>query len=57
MALYLGSSNKLKLIINNNAYHFNLFLKTPIANVIRLLSSDGCVLKDLNGVYLTVKGE
>lgn len=55
MALYLGSSEKLKVNINNVVHIFNLFSNTPITNGVRLVSSDGCVLKDSNGVYLTVK--
>lgn len=54
MALYLGNSKKLKLIFNNEVYRLNLFTETPITNGIRLLSSDGYILKDINGIYLTV---
>lgn len=55
MALYLGSSEKLKININNNVYYLNLFSENPITNGIRLLSSDGYILKDSNGLYLTFK--
>lgn len=55
MALYLGSREKLKVNINNVIYIVNLFSNTPITNGIRLASSDGYVLKDSNGVYLTAK--
>jgi hypothetical protein len=55
MALYLGSSDKLKININNVAYYLNLFSKIPITNGIRLLSSEGDTLKDSNGLYLTTK--
>lgn len=55
MALYLGNSNKLKVIFNGTVYKFNLFSGTPITNGIRLLSFDNCILKDSNGVYLTVE--
>ena len=54
MALYLGSSEKLKLILNNEVYRFNLFSSNPITNGIRLLSSEGYILRDINGLYLTV---
>lgn len=55
MALYLGSSDKLKININNVAYYLNLFSNIPITNGIRLLSSEGYMLKDSNGLYLTTK--
>ena len=55
MALYLGSSKKLKVSINNVVYRFNLYSKTPITNGIRLLSSESYILKDSSGLYLTVK--
>lgn len=55
MALYLGSSEKLKININNLEYYLNLFSEKPITNGIRLLSSDGYILKDSNGLYLTFK--
>jgi hypothetical protein len=55
MALYLGSSDKLKININNVTYYLNLFSTTPITKGIRLLSSEGYILKDSNGLYLTAK--
>lgn len=55
MALYLGSSEKLKVTINDIVYRFNLYSQTPITNGIRLLSSDGYTLKDVNSMYLTVE--
>lgn len=55
MALYLGSSDKLKLYWDDTLYRFNLFTKTPITNGIRLLSFDNFILKDSSGLYLTVK--
>ena len=55
MALYLGSSEKLKINLNNITYYMNLFSENPITNGIRLLSSDGYILKDSNGLYLTFK--
>lgn len=54
MALYLGE-NKVRINLNGNVYCLNLFSNTPIINSIRLLSSEGYVLKDSNGNYLTVK--
>lgn len=56
MGLYLGSSDKLKVNLNNIIYNFNLFSSIPITNGIRLLTSDSCVLKDSKGLYLTLKG-
>ena len=55
MALYLGSSEKRKVILDGVVYRFNLFTSTPIANFIRLLSSDNYVLKDSKGLYLIPK--
>ena len=55
MALYLGNSEKLKIKINNITYNLNLFSKMPITNGIRLLSSNDCILKDCNGLYITSK--
>ena len=54
MALYLGG-NKSKIISGNGVYSLNLFFATPIANSIKLLSAEGYILKDSNGLYLTAK--
>lgn len=56
MALYLGSDNKKqKVILNGVVYCLNLLSEIIITNGVRLLSSEGYVLKDSNGVYLTTK--
>ncbi len=55
MALYLGSSEKLKININNVIHSLNLFSEVPITNFTRLLSLDNHILKDSNGLYLAVK--
>ena len=55
MALYLGSSEKQKIILDGVVYRFNLFTSTPITNFIRLLSSDNYTLQDSSGLYLTVE--
>lgn len=55
MALYLGSSKKLKVYLNGVRYCLNLFSEQPITNYIRLLSTDDLILKDSNGLYLTIK--
>lgn len=57
MALYLGNSEKLKVILNNVVYNVNLYSTAPITNGVRLLSSEGYILKDSNGLYITAKGE
>lgn len=54
MALYLGG-NKVKININNVKYSMKFFSETLITNGIRLLSSEGYILKDSNGVYITAK--
>jgi hypothetical protein len=55
MALYLGSSEELKINLDGVAYCVKLLLETPIENGIRLLSSEGFFLKDSSGLYLTIK--
>lgn len=57
MALYLGGSKRQKVILDENTYCLNLYSTTPITNGIRLLSSEGYILKDSNGLYLTFKEE
>ena len=54
MALYI-SGEKLKINLDNIVYCLNLFSETPIVNGVRLLSSEGYILKDSNGLYLTTK--
>ena len=54
MPLYLGG-NAVKININGIQYYLNLFSTTTIFNGIRLMSSEGYILKDSNGIYLTVK--
>ena len=56
MALYLNNE-KVKINLDGLTYYLNLFSKTPITNGVRLLSSDGYILKDANGLYLTTKEE
>lgn len=53
MALYLGSSEKLKVIMNDEVLILHMFSKAQTTNGIRLVSSDGYVLKDITGLYLT----
>ena len=55
MALYLGSSEKQKVILDGKTYYLNLYSSAPITNGTRLLSSDGYILKDSSGLYLTFK--
>lgn len=55
MALYVGNSDKQKIILNGVVYNFNLYTTIPITNFIRLLSSDNYTLKDSEGLYLTVE--
>ena len=57
MALYLGSSEKLKINLDNIVYYLNFFSEIPITNGVRLLSSEGYILKDSNGLYATTKEE
>lgn len=55
MALYFGNSGKLKLFSNNILYRFMILTEAPIVNGVKLLSSDNFILKDSNGLYLTIK--
>jgi hypothetical protein len=57
MGLYLGKSEKLKVICSNVVYCLNVLAMTSDTNGIRLLSSDEYVLKDINDLYLTAKGD
>lgn len=54
MALYLGSEKK-KINLNNIKYYLNFFNTAPITNGAVLKSSDNYILKDSDGLYLTVK--
>ena len=54
MAIYAGGV-KCKLTSNGSTFSLNMYSSTPITNGIRLLSSDDYMLKDLNGLYLTIK--
>ena len=54
MALYLGNS-RVKINTGNAVYSMQLFSKSLITNGIKLLTSDGYILQDLNGTYLTAK--
>ena len=55
MALYLGSDKKRKINLNGVTYCLNLFSTTPITNGIRIKSSDGYILKDSKGLFITTK--
>lgn len=52
MAFYLGSSNNLKICLNGVEYCFGQYLEAPIVNRDVLLSLDGYILRDSNGLYL-----
>lgn len=55
MALYLGS-NKQKVSVGNSASKMKFFSTVAsMINGITLLSYDNYILKDKNGLYLTVK--
>ena len=54
MSVYLGNE-KVKVNIGGKRYKLNLYSKTPITNGVRLITKDGKVLKDANGLYITTK--
>ena len=55
MALYFGNSEKLKINFDNAVVKLRLFYESPIINGAKLLSLENYILKDSNGLYLTVK--
>lgn len=55
MSLYIGSEKVQITTINNSKLRLNLVPYIITSNVCRLLSSDGYILKDSQGLYLTVK--
>ena len=55
MGVYIGNSEKLRVSLNDAIYHIKWFSDYPITNNIRLLSFDKLILKDSNGLFLTVK--
>lgn len=54
MALYLGR-DKIKVNLDGVIYCLGLYSKTPVIETVMLLSSDGSILQDINGLYLTTK--
>lgn len=57
MGLYLGSNKKFKVRLGENKKHFYIGAPMSFSDNIRLLSNDGYILKDLNGLYLIPKQE
>lgn len=55
MALHLGNSEKLKIILDGVIYRLSVFSEKPFINGVLLFSSDDYILKDANGIYLTVQ--
>ena len=55
MAIYLGSSQKMKLNVGGSVCKMIVKPLTLIVNGILLKSSDNFILKDANGIYLTAK--
>ena len=55
MALYLGSSKHLQIRLGGDPYNVNFF--STIIDIVsgKLLSSEGYILKDSNGLYLVPK--
>ena len=54
MGVYLGT-NKVRVIMDGVLYDLHIAEVAPVITGIKLLSSDGYVLKDLNGLYITTK--
>lgn len=55
MALYLGSGEKIKISIDDLICNLNFLTIMPVIEGIQLLTSDGCVLRDFYGLYLTAE--
>lgn len=55
MALYLGSSEKLKIALSGTTFRFHLPIEILITEAIKLMSFDNYILKDVNGLYLIPK--
>lgn len=53
MALYLGNSEKLKINLGDAIYIMNIFSALPTIEEVILSSSDDCILKDFNELYLS----
>lgn len=54
MALYLGSE-KVKINLSGIEYALNIFSEKPIVNGVLMLTSEGYILTDADGVYITLK--
>ena len=52
MALYLGSQ-KVNVKLGSSARILELYSSIPITTGVILLSSDGYILRDSNGLYVT----
>ena len=54
MALYLGNE-KVSVILGNTKMNLQFYSSAPMTNGALLKSSDDFILKDSNGLYITVK--
>lgn len=55
MALYLGNSGPVKILLNGIIYDINLSSERPITNGVALLSLNGEYLTDSAGLYITAR--
>ena len=55
MALYLGRGQKVKIATSEGPYRVIYAYTKPSTNNTKLMSKDGYLLTDLNGLYLTPK--
>lgn len=53
MGLYIGNSEKLKINLGDAIYIMNIFSALPTIEDYILSSSDDCILKDFNELYLS----
>ena len=56
MGMYVGGG-KCKFVLQGASHKFKIYNSTPITNGVKLLSFDDYILKDMNGLYLTIETE
>lgn len=55
MAIYIGDNTKLNLRLGADSFNFIIGADSNFVQLVKMLSSDNYVLKDLNGLYLIPK--
>ena len=55
MITFIGDKGDLRVYVDNTLYNLTIGAVTPIIDGIRLFSSDGYALVDINGIHLVTK--